>query len=169
MAPSLLPSHTMKEGGAETLEASNIPPQGHHPNTRNHFMTGFESPVLPTHSSHKRKSGWLLFLISLVLLWATAQYYNPRKNVRGIPSRVFGPDYASRVVEPLSDSKTIGSSGLSRTDQVQFDNYSLILRGQRIFLQYDTFTLSRFFILPPSAPENFTHLGYLFRRSGRTF
>ena len=142
MAPSLFSYHAMKEDDVETLDTSKVPPPGLYPNTRNHFMTGFESPVLPAHSRPKRKSGWLLFFISLVLLWATTQYYNPPKNVPGILSRLFGPDYASRVAELSLHSKTIGLSGLSRTDQVQFDNYSLILRGQRIFLQYDTFTLS---------------------------
>jgi hypothetical protein len=168
----LFSDNIMKEDGVETLESNPTSSQKgflrlqrQYPNPWNHFMPGFESPILP---APKRKSGWLVSFICLVLLLATTQYYNPR-NVRAIPSRLFGFDYASRVVELSSDSNTIGLSGLARTNQVQFDNYSLILQGQRIFLQYGIIILSVFSILPPSAPENFTHSGCLFRRSGQTF
>lgn len=162
----------MKEDGVETLESNPTSSQKgllrQYPNSWNYSMTSFESPSsVPAYSSPKRKSGWLIPLICLVLFLATTQYYNPR-NVRAIPSRLFGLDYVSRV-ELSSESNTADLSGLARTDEVQFDNYSLILRGQRIFLQYGAFILSVFSILPPSAPENFTHLGCLFRRSGRTF
>lgn len=142
--------------------------QRQYPNPWNHLMSGFESPILPAYSTPKRKSGWLVSLICLALLLATTQYYNPR-NVRAIPSRLFGFDYASRAMELSPDSNTIDSSGLARTNQVQFDNYSLVLHGQRIFLQYGVTILSVFSILPLSAPENSTHSGYLFRRSGQTF
>jgi hypothetical protein len=154
MDPSLVSGHKVKEDDVETLESnptSNLsslkgflPLQRQYPNSWNYFTTGFESPILPAYSSPKRKSGWLISLICLVLLLATTQYYNPR-NVRGVYSRLFGPDYTSRVVELSSDYNCIGLSSLSRTDQVQFDKYSLILRGQRIFLQYGAFILSRSF------------------------
>lgn len=178
MDPILSSDTRVKEDGVETLEGNPtstisiqkgfLPLQRQHPSSWNHFMTSIESPVLSAYSSPKRKSGWLISLICLVLLLATTQYYNPR-NVRGISSRLFGPDYASRVVELPSDYNPIGLSALTRTDQVQFDKHSLILRGQRIFLQYGAFVLPMFSMLTPSAPENFTRLGCLCRRSGRTF
>ncbi|KIM43038.1 glycoside hydrolase family 35 protein [Hebeloma cylindrosporum] len=150
MDPTLFPQNIMKEGGVETLE-SNVSSQkgfqrqrGQHSNPWNHFMTGIESSsVLPVYSSSKRKSGWFIFLTCLVLLFATTRYYDPR-NVRGISSRLFGPGYESRIVELSSDSNTTGIGSRARTDQVQFDNYSLILRGQRIFLhsgEFHTFRL----------------------------
>lgn len=167
--------NTMKEDGVEILESNPTSSQKgflrlqrQYPNPWHYFMPGFESPILPAYSTPKRKSGWLVSLICLVLVLATTQYYNP-KNVRAIPSRLFGFDYVTRVVEPSSDPNPIGLSGLARKNQVKFDNYSLILQGQRIFLQYGLIILSVFLILLPSALENFTHSGCLFRHSGQTF
>jgi len=115
-----------------------------YPNSCKHLMAGFEPPMR-AYSTLKRTSGWIITLITLALVLATMQCYHPR-NLLGIIPRSFGPDYASQVVELPLDSSTTGLS-LARTDQVQFDNYSLILRGQRIFLQYDTITLRIYIIL----------------------
>lgn len=87
----------------------------------------------------KQKSGWfvgLTCLVSIALVLATTLVSTTRPLVLGKAQR-----YGSRSSVPKS---TAGSmplnpaskqlNTLSRTPDVQFDNFSMILKGQRIFI-----------------------------------
>lgn len=81
---------------------------------------------------------WLyLILISLACVFVSRKVPTPTTwldTLTGHPelsTRVFSVE---RDVEPLQVTETsVNSTGL--TDEVQWDEYSLLLRGQRIFLQ----------------------------------
>ncbi len=60
------------------------------------------------------------------------------------------------------------SRGASFTDQVSFDNYSLLLRGQRIFLQSVSSIRLDSNADDYAVPGNSTHFGYLSRPYGLT-
>lgn len=110
------------------------------PQTWRNLMTGFDTPIMLPSEKRTRPRRFLALagLVSVVFLLGTVF---PRSlspvgisNIHDYftASHVAGPEIRSvEEAKPLKDNDI-----LVRTSDVQFDNYSLILRGQRIFLQY---------------------------------
>jgi len=64
--------------------------------------------------------------------WAPSSFLNQLSTLFPPSSPIF-PEVHSSDAQILEEAAPV--RGFDRTDQVHFDNYSLILRGQRIFLQ----------------------------------
>ena len=108
--------------------------------------SGFPSMRKPNGSSSCFSIA-ICLLLSLFFVLSTIEFY-PSLHVFGLHdlvSRSFGSkglDSESStttklVVDPMSRMivpESTAATKLTRSSQVQFDNYSLILRGQRIFL-----------------------------------
>ncbi|KAJ3503067.1 hypothetical protein NLJ89_g8601 [Agrocybe chaxingu] len=120
------------------------------------IMTGFEPPMGLGKPDPKRpKSGWVFVLTcaaSLALVLATSRLYTPHSlglsSVHDFISRSLLWDTATRdskvELSPDADAVEPDDGGFARTDDVKFDNYSLFLKGQRIFLhsgEFHTFRL----------------------------
>ena len=106
-------------------------------------MTGFDTPVmLPSEkrASLSRRYLTLAGLVSVVFLLGTAfpRLLSPIgiSNIHDYftASHAAGPEIRSVAEANLLNDNEI----LVRTPDVRFDNYSLILQGQRIFIQYVT-------------------------------
>ena len=104
------------------------------------LMTGFEPPVAQDPGSKQRPGRFFLLtcLVSLALVLATAQY-NPLQtlNLHQLPQvlsrSVFAETDSTRsLTEDEVEPSQLSAS--SQTPDVQFDNFSLILKGQRVFL-----------------------------------
>ncbi|KAF8968901.1 glycoside hydrolase family 35 protein [Flammula alnicola] len=117
-------------------------------------MTGFDTPVMLSRPKPKRKSGWfyaLACLVSVVFVLTTTQIYpfEPLSvsHLHGLISRSFVSDrkaHSLAAETPSLDENVNQLNTFARTPDVQFDNYSLILKGQRIFLysgEFHTFRL----------------------------
>ena len=109
------------------------------PNTWKSLMTGFDTPIMQDRPANKRKSGWFVGLtclasIALVLATTRVAMTHPLSLTQ---LQNFVMRSSNSVAEVPTSELTPGQlNTLSRTPDVQFDNYSLILKGQRIFLQY---------------------------------
>lgn len=98
-------------------------------------------PVIYVESPLKRNSVWIWFTslfatVVLVLVSSKAPASVPW------PSRFL--EIRRSIATPLARSDAVQHVQLGLSDQVRFDNYSLILRGQRIFLhsgEFHTFRL----------------------------
>lgn len=144
-------------------------------------MVEFGSPGLPTMGSTprmRRRSGWFwtsLVLASALLVFASSKvsYSSLSLNqLHGVLSRTWHSSDALEVRTQDEADEVTQLPQLARTDQVQFDNYSLILRGQRIFLQYIYFFTSEIDALLTYMPlvlENSIPLGYLYPLCGQIF
>jgi hypothetical protein len=108
-----------------------------------HFLPATSG--FPSMWKRNRLSSWfsicICLLLSLFFVLATTGFY-PSPHVFGfvqfheVVSRSFGTrrlDSESLTTTKLAVSESTMTS-LTSSSQVQFDNYSLILRGQRIFL-----------------------------------
>ncbi|KAF8158030.1 glycoside hydrolase family 35 protein [Crassisporium funariophilum] len=117
-------------------------------------MTGFERPIL-LGSNHepKRRTGWFFVLTCLVatafVLVTTSVYpsngfhYNRLPEILSRSLHSILPIQSRETISPESSTGPLVDLA-ARTDQVQFDNYSLILRGQRVFIysgEFHTFRL----------------------------
>lgn len=109
------------------------------PNTWKSLMTGFDTPIMLDRPARKRKSGWfvgLTCLVSAALVLATTQLSTSHPlSLRQLQGYVLRSSVPKSAVEttPLEPAPRQLNS-LSRTPDVQFDSFSLILKGQRIFL-----------------------------------
>lgn len=72
----------------------------------------------------------LLFVLSTIGLYPSPYVFG----LHDLVSRSFGLKGHSESTNPMSGTIESTATRWSRSSQVQFDNYSLILRGQRIFL-----------------------------------
>jgi hypothetical protein len=106
-------------------------------------MTGFDTPVmLPSEkrTSLYRRFLTLVGLVSVVFLLGSAF---PRSlspvGISNIHDYFTASHAASLEIRSVEEAKPLnGNDILVRTSDVRFDNYSLILKGQRVFLQYVT-------------------------------
>lgn len=110
------------------------------PNTWKSLMTGFDTPIMQDRpAKNKRKSGWFVGLtclasIALVLVTTRAAMTHPLSLMQ-LQNFVMRSSSSAMEV-PTSELTPNQLNAFSRAPDVQFDNYSLILKGQRIFLQY---------------------------------
>lgn len=115
-------------------------------------------------------SGVLLLSLALVLLTNMYPSYGVHQFLPGSP-RLFGsvPDSLPISFARAEASPSFSSNSL--TDVVQWDSFSLIVKGQRIFLQYVYYVV--YVDLPKlisvTAPENSTLSASLFLLCGSTF
>ncbi|KAF8182624.1 glycoside hydrolase superfamily [Pholiota molesta] len=119
------------------------------PNTWKSLMSGFDTPIMLDGPKRKRKSGWfvgLTCLVSAAFIFTTTQLAPTHplsfSQLQGFVARssLFDRTPEASSVEHASSQLNIRA----RTPDVQFDNYSLILKGQRIFLhsgEFHTFRL----------------------------
>lgn len=147
------------------------------PNTWKSLMTGFDTPIMLDGPKRKRKSGWfvgLTCLVSAAFILTTTQLAPTHplsfSQLQGFVAR---SSLFDRVPEASSVEHASAHLNIrARTPDVQFDNYSLILKGQRIFLQYvlcQIFSFIRFVDVKCIALESFIHSGCPFLISGPTF
>ncbi|KDR82517.1 hypothetical protein GALMADRAFT_237854 [Galerina marginata CBS 339.88] len=112
------------------------------------LMTGFEEPATPGRS---RRKPWRFFLltclVSVAFVLVTTGPFQPLNfnQLQEIVSRSLFSESAPRSAEvSTSETANIPLHTLARTPDVQFDNFSLILKGQRVFLysgEFHTFRL----------------------------
>jgi hypothetical protein len=104
-------------------------------------MTGFDTPIMLDGPKRRRKSRWFVgmtCLVSAAFIFTTTQLAPTHplsfSQLQGFVARssLFDrtPDASSAEHAPARLNIR------ARTPDVQFDNYSLILKGQRVFLQY---------------------------------
>lgn len=150
--------------------------------TRKSFISGFDSTLhfSPANSGFSSMRKWFsIGILSLLFVFATTGFY-PSPHVfgyvqlRDLVSRSFGIRHLNSELSTITNSAVPEStlSTLTRSSEVQFDNYSLILRGQRIFLKcVFTFLFIAYFIstIMYIARVNSTLSGYLFLHCGRIF
>jgi hypothetical protein len=144
------------------------------PITWKSLMTGFDTPIMLDGPKRKRTSRWfvgLTCLVSAAFIFTTTQLaptHPPSfSQLQGFVAR---SSLFDRTPEASSASSQLNIR--ARTTDVQFDNYSLILKGQRIFLQYvlhRIFSFTNFVDLKCIALESFTHSGCPFLICGPTF
>ncbi|KAH9480337.1 putative beta-galactosidase C [Psilocybe cubensis] len=115
-------------------------------------MTGFEPPVVQGQAKRRRgKFFALTCLVSVALVLATSHIYPINSfNLGNIPQFVArSTSFISARLSTVADtiptkSSTEQLNSFARTPDVQFDNFSLILKGQRVFLhsgEFHTFRL----------------------------
>jgi hypothetical protein len=134
------------------------------PITWKSLMTGFDTPIMLDGHKRKRTSRWfvgLTCLVSAAFIFTTTQLAPTHplsfSQLQGFVAR---SSLFDRTPEASSASSQLNTR--ARTTDVQFDNYSLILKGQRIFLRYvfyQTLTFARFIDVKCIALESFTHSG----------
>ena len=93
-------------------------------------------PVVPQQEGPKSKS-WLSILIILVSISLSFNFVFQVH--RALPSCFRGflpaiPSFSDATAQAPSDTTSPAFSSNGRTDQVQWDNYTLILRGQRVLI-----------------------------------
>ena len=140
--------------------------------------------LLEPESLHR--SGWFWFAICAIASifalissraplprsWAPSLFFFHISSLVSCSSPTSPEIYASdsKIPEPAIPVQTF-----NRTDQVQFDNYSLILRGQRILLQCVISYLVYYYLFLAlgwlwwSVLESFTHSGYPYLLYGLIF
>jgi hypothetical protein len=96
------------------------------------------SPGFPSMRKPNRSSSCfsvaICLLLSLLFVFSTIGFYPSPHLVSRSFGFIKGLDSESSTTTKLAVDPTIVPSTATRSSQVQFDKYSLILRGQRIFL-----------------------------------
>lgn len=89
----------------------------------------------------KRRSGWFWVttcLVSMLLVLGSPRLTPASFSLAQLTHTLrshSGTSVEVRTSKPDFDAPTTPGRQLARTDDVQFDNFSLILKGQRVFLQ----------------------------------
>ena len=89
-------------------------------------------PAVPQREGSK---SWLSTLIILVSISLSFIFVFQAR--RALPSRFRGflvPSFSDATAQLPSDTTSPAFSSNGRTDQVQWDNYTLVLRGQRVLI-----------------------------------